>query len=147
MNESHALRHGHPVALFLFFRRSNEMDAEPWKRLTAHIVDLCFGCSRLAAPVVTNESPEGFLPADASHSGQFTFHTLILFSSFSLIHFLKIYYFPQTSSVDRTFSVKSLLRYFKLPPAMWKMTQFGSFYSCVTTLSMKLEIQPPKLTR
>ena len=105
MDKCHALRHGHPAALFLF-RRSNEMDGEPWKRLTAHIVELCFGCSRLAAPVVTNESPEGFLPADASHSGQFTFHTLIPFSSFPLIHFFKkLFLFVCYNFVDGTHEV------------------------------------------
>lgn len=37
---------------------------EPWSSLISDVIDMAFKASRIASPVVTSDSPEGFLPGN-----------------------------------------------------------------------------------
>jgi len=47
---------------FLNGRSTKEMNDSSWTRLLSDLVEICFESSAIASPVVTSESPEGFLP-------------------------------------------------------------------------------------
>ncbi|KAI9564730.1 hypothetical protein GHT06_008471 [Daphnia sinensis] len=42
--------------------RSEEMKKESWASILSSIIEMCFAASAIASPVVTCDSPEGFLP-------------------------------------------------------------------------------------
>lgn len=60
-NESREARFKFLGVIFFFFR-SEEMKNESWASILSSVIEMCFVASAIASPVVTCDSPEGFLP-------------------------------------------------------------------------------------